>query len=137
MAPTKAADRPEMDAMMVLGVWAATPRAAELLASQQEHGLPWFTLGRLPVYPPRALFAWWHHYEAAKGASSNGARRIPGAGRLDFFQTALVSTAGYGIRARRIAQSPLAVSRNHAHEAIVRRPAAERRLVPRAPPGRR
>lgn len=51
-------------AIVMLGVWGATQWAAAMLAYQPELGLPWFSLGELPVYRPWALFGWWYHYEA-------------------------------------------------------------------------
>jgi type IV secretion system protein VirD4 len=51
-------------AIVFLGLWASTQWAAAMLGNQPELGAPWFTLGRLPVYRPWALFAWWYHYEA-------------------------------------------------------------------------
>jgi type IV secretion system protein VirD4 len=46
-------------AIMALGVWAATQWAADMLAYQPALGRPWFSLGKLPLYRPWALFAWW------------------------------------------------------------------------------
>lgn len=48
----------------VLGVWFATEWAAWHLAFQSELGLPWFNIGKLPIYRPWCLFEWWFAYDA-------------------------------------------------------------------------
>jgi type IV secretion system protein VirD4 len=50
--------------LVLLGIWYATEWAAWRLAWQPELGLPWFVLGRWPVYHPWALFPWWFHFDA-------------------------------------------------------------------------
>jgi type IV secretion system protein VirD4 len=51
-------------AIVIAGVWAATQWCAAMLGHQPELGLPWFMLGKLPVYRPWSIFAWWYHFEA-------------------------------------------------------------------------
>ncbi|WP_066585588.1 conjugal transfer protein TraG [Sphingomonas pruni] len=51
-------------AIVIAGVWIATQWAAAMLAYQPELGTPWFSVGRLPVYHPWALFGWWYSYDA-------------------------------------------------------------------------
>ena len=51
-------------AIVIAGIWFATQWAAWRLAYQPELGLPWFTLGHLPVYRPWAIFPWWYHFDA-------------------------------------------------------------------------
>ncbi|HEX4735940.1 MAG TPA: conjugal transfer protein TraG [Allosphingosinicella sp.] len=93
-------------AIMVLGVWAATQWAAAQLAYQPQLGRPCILLGRLPLYRPWALFAWWYHYEAYAPGIFNRAGALAGAsGFLGCFaavagslwrarQTGLVTTYG-------------------------------------------
>ncbi|MQX37632.1 conjugal transfer protein TraG [Roseospira navarrensis] len=51
-------------AIVILGVWAATQWAADMLGYQAQLGEPWFVLFGWPVYPPWALFVWWFAFEA-------------------------------------------------------------------------
>jgi type IV secretion system protein VirD4 len=51
-------------AIVVAGVWAATQWCAAMLGHQPELGVPWFTLGELPVYRPWSIFWWWFSFEA-------------------------------------------------------------------------
>ncbi len=51
-------------AIVILGVWAATQWAADLLAYQSQLGPAWFEVLGRPVYRPWQLFGWWCHYEA-------------------------------------------------------------------------
>ena len=46
-------------AIMILGVWASTQWAAEMLGYQPQLGEPWFMVGRWPLYQPWLLFGWW------------------------------------------------------------------------------
>jgi type IV secretion system protein VirD4 len=50
--------------IIVLGTWIATEWTAAHLGFQLRLGLPWFHMGRLPVYYPWRLFEWWYAYEA-------------------------------------------------------------------------
>jgi len=51
-------------AMVIAGIWFATEWAAWKLAWQPELGLPWFLLGRWPIYRPWSIFPWWYHFDA-------------------------------------------------------------------------
>ena len=51
-------------AIVVMGIWFATEWAAWRLAWQPELGLPWFILGRWPVYHPWSVFPWWYYFDA-------------------------------------------------------------------------
>ena len=50
--------------IVVAGIWFATEWAAWKLAWQPELGLPWFIVGRWPIYRPWAIFPWWYHFDA-------------------------------------------------------------------------
>jgi type IV secretion system protein VirD4 len=51
--------------MVVLAfLWAATEWTAWRLAFQPQLGLPWFMVGRWPIYQPLALFIWWFKFDA-------------------------------------------------------------------------
>src|ERR1700730_8508278 len=50
--------------IIVLGTWIATEWTAAHLGFQLRLGLPWFHMGRFPVYYPWRLFEWWYAYEA-------------------------------------------------------------------------
>jgi len=50
--------------IVLVAVWAATQWTATHLGYQPELGVPWFQLGRLPVYPPPAFFWWWFSFDA-------------------------------------------------------------------------
>ena len=45
-------------------LWGATQWTASALGYQGELGLPWFTLGSMPVYHPWELFLWWYAFDA-------------------------------------------------------------------------
>jgi type IV secretion system protein VirD4 len=66
-------------AIVAMGLWAATQWAAAMLAYQPGLGTPWFELGRLPVYRPWALFAWWYSYDAYAPAVFDRAGMLAGA----------------------------------------------------------
>ncbi len=51
-------------AIVIAGLWAATQWCASMLAYQPQLGLPWFTLGGMPIYRPWSLFWWWYSFEA-------------------------------------------------------------------------
>lgn len=45
-------------------LWGATQWTAGALGYQSQLGLPWFTLGDVPVYHPWDLFLWWYAFDA-------------------------------------------------------------------------
>ncbi|MFT4252947.1 MAG: IncP-type conjugal transfer protein TraG, partial [Caulobacter sp.] len=51
-------------AIMIVGVWAATQWAADMLGYQAQLGAPWATMLGLRLYRPWQLFDWWYHFEA-------------------------------------------------------------------------
>ena len=53
-----------MFAIVLLGLWLATEWAAAMLGFQPELGPPFAAIGRLPLYRPWALFAWWYEFDA-------------------------------------------------------------------------
>ena len=66
--------------LVIAGIWFATEWAAWKLAWQPELGLPWFTLGRWPIYHPWAIFPWWYHFDAYAPHVFDRAGAIAGAG---------------------------------------------------------
>lgn len=84
-------------AIVILGVWAATQWAADMLGYQAQLGEPWFVLFGWPVYPPWALFVWWFAFEAYAPDVFDAAGLLAG---MSGFMGAAAAIAGSLWRAR-------------------------------------